>query len=90
MKYIWVFKVSDKWRDCDGGLVIISKSFEEAQSLIKSYNSYETDAKLYKNEHDIPEEERYNVWMDTWVLVEKIKVSNTEKSRVVSINYYCE
>ena len=72
MSKLWIFKPSDKWRYCGGGLVIIADSFEECQKL--------WDEKLYLTNEEI--EGTYN----TWIFVENFEITY-QPSRIVMSDY---
>lgn len=78
MKNIYIFKPSEQWRYCGGGLVIVAESFEEAQKLVAENPEPLKTAKLFKKESDIDKEE----FMSIWILVETISV-NYPESRII-------
>ncbi len=75
MKTLFIFKPSDDWSYCGGGLVIIADSFAECQKMFTE--------ELYKTEEEIPKTDFLH---NAWVLVETFKAPEQD-SRIVLEDY---
>jgi hypothetical protein len=79
MKKAFIFKPSENWRYCGGGMVILADTFEEAKEIGK----VEELQNLYRNEKDI---DSGNLW-NNWVLVSELNCSEESESKIVLSDY---
>ena len=76
MKTAFIFKPSECWRYCGGGLVILADNFEEAQKLF--------DEELFKSETEAEQEAiKTNQDYKKWTLVDTLICEKEYESRIV-------
>ena len=82
---LFIFKPSDQWDYCGGGLVVVASDFEMVKDVILESNYKNRDCVerfvLYKTEN------KSNKDVYSWVLVDVFEVDANENERVVTLDY---
>lgn len=76
---IFIFKPSDRWEYCGGGIVIIAQCLEDCQSMV-------TSERFFRTQEDVNHTKMKGSSAYNWVLVEAFHT--TEKEPRVVLNDY--
>lgn len=66
--FIWIFKPSDKWKYCGGGVVVLAKDFSRAVQLCKEHENEE----YYEGMNKVKDESSEYIDEDSY---EKVKAA---------------